>query len=83
MFDVLLETIIEIIQVVEQKIEELRQQNVDNARQRKRRYIQRHREAANEKLMHDYFSKNTKFQGYYFRRRFLCKRVSFCISSTT
>ncbi|KAL7583582.1 uncharacterized protein LOC111921334 [Lactuca sativa] len=77
MFDALLETTIEVIQEAEQKIEELRPQNAENGCWRNRRYIQRHREVANERLMHDYFAKNVTFQGYYFRRQFYMHKALF------
>ena len=54
MFDALLETTIEVIQEAERMIEQLQEENTENARRRKRRYIQRFREAANDRLMQDY-----------------------------
>ncbi|CAH1425514.1 unnamed protein product [Lactuca virosa] len=63
-FDALLETTIEVVQEAEQMINQLQQENVENALWRKRRYIQRFREAANERLMQDYFVDDTTFKGY-------------------
>ena len=41
-----------------------------NDQRKRRRYIQRQREAAHQRLMQDYFDENALFEGYYFRRRF-------------
>ena len=79
MFDVLLEMTIEVIQKVEQMLEQLQQENAENAHRRKRRYIQRFREAANERLMQDYFVDDANFIGYYFRRWFRMHKFYFCV----
>ena len=43
---------------------------VSSSRNTSRRYIQRNREEAHQRLMNDYFAENALFQVYYFRRRF-------------
>ena len=51
-------------------IEQLQEEKAENARRRKRIYIQRFREAAHDRLMQDYFVDDANFIGYYFRHRF-------------
>ena len=77
MFDALLETAIEVIEEVEQMIDQLQQENAENACRRKRRCIQRFREVANERLMQDYFVDDTTFIGYYFCCRFRIHKSMF------
>ena len=43
---------------------------ISSSRNRSRRYIQRNREDAHQRIMNDYFAENALFQGYYFRRKF-------------
>lgn len=58
------------IAIRKQRIEEMESGESSNSSRHTRRFIERERDAAQQRLFRDYFIDNSTYNDYHFRRRF-------------